>query len=97
VILIIWYVLFVAVGNVVAYLLGLVVERTWGSYPSMVAFIAMYFVVLWVAWILSVRITARRPPRPYGRGRVSAISRRGAQIPKSVGSCPVLGTISQHS
>jgi uncharacterized membrane protein len=60
VILIIWYVLFVAVGGVAAYLVGLIVERTWGSYPSMVAFIAMYFVVLWVAWMLSVRITEPR-------------------------------------
>ena len=49
-----------AIGDVVAYFAGLAVERQFGSYPSMVAFIAMYFVVLWVAWIVSVRITAPR-------------------------------------
>ena len=59
-ILIIWYVIFVAIGDVLAYLVGLMVERVWGSYPSMVAFIVMYLFVLWVAWVLSVRITEPR-------------------------------------
>ena len=29
-ILIIWYLIFVAIGDVVAYLVGLIVERAWG-------------------------------------------------------------------
>jgi hypothetical protein len=58
--LLIWYIGLVMIGDVVAYFAGLAVERQFGSYPSMVAFIAMYFVVLWVAWQLSVRITAPR-------------------------------------
>jgi hypothetical protein len=58
--LLIWYIGLVAIGDVIAYFAGLAVERQFGSYPSMVAFIAMYFVVLWVAWQLSVRITAPR-------------------------------------
>jgi hypothetical protein len=58
--LLIWYIGLVMIGDVVAYFAGLAVERQFGSYPSMVAFIAMYFLVLWVAWQLSVRITAPR-------------------------------------
>ena len=58
--LLIWYVGLVVIGDVIAYFAGLAVERQFGSYPSMVAFIAMYFLVLWVAWQLSVRITAPR-------------------------------------
>lgn len=58
--LLIWYIGLVMIGDVVAYFAGLAVERQFGSYPSMVAFIVMYFVVLWIAWQLSVRITAPR-------------------------------------
>ena len=58
--LLIWYIGLVVIGDVIAYFAGLAVERQFGSYPSMVAFIAMYFLVLWVAWQLSVRITAPR-------------------------------------
>ena len=58
--LLIWYIGLVMIGDVVAYFAGLPVERQFGSYPSMVAFIVMYFVVLWIAWQLSVRITAPR-------------------------------------
>jgi hypothetical protein len=56
--LLIWYIGLVAIGDVLAYFAGLAVERQFGSYPSMIAFIALYFVVLWVAWQLSVWITA---------------------------------------
>jgi len=56
--LLIWYIGLVAIGDAIAYFAGLAFERQFGSYPSMVAFIAMYFVVLWVAWQLAVRITA---------------------------------------
>jgi len=56
--LLIWYLGLVAVGDVLAYFLGLMVERQWGQYTSMVVFLALYFLVLWVAWQLSVWITA---------------------------------------
>ena len=59
--LVIWYIGLVVIGDVIAYFAGLAVERQFGSYPSIVAFIAMYFVVLWVAWQLAVRITAPKP------------------------------------
>jgi hypothetical protein len=56
--LLIWYLGLVAMGDVLAYFLGLMVERQWGQYTSMVVFLALYFLVLWVAWQLSVWITA---------------------------------------
>jgi hypothetical protein len=56
--LLIWYLGLVAMGDVLAYFLGLMVERQWGQYTSMVVFLALYFLVLWVAWVLSVWITA---------------------------------------
>ena len=55
--LIIWYVGFMIAGDVVAYLIGLLVERAWGSHASLVVFLALYFSSLWVAWLLSVRMT----------------------------------------
>ena len=45
-----------AAGDV-AYFAGLVVERQWGSYPSMIVFLAIYFVTLWVAWVIAVWLT----------------------------------------
>jgi len=58
--LLIWYLGLVAVGDVLAYFLGLAVERQWGGYASMVAFLALYFVVLWIAWVLAVWLTKPR-------------------------------------
>jgi hypothetical protein len=55
--LIIWYVGFMIAGDVVAYLIGLLVERAWGSHVSLIVFLALYFSSLWVAWLLSVRMT----------------------------------------
>jgi len=46
-------------GDLVAYFVGLLVERTVPA-ASLPSFLAMYFVVLWVAWVIAVRITARR-------------------------------------
>ena len=58
--LILWYLALVAAGNVFAYVAGLLVERQWGSYPSMVVFLAFYFVTLWLAWVIAVRLTEPR-------------------------------------
>ena len=58
--LIVYYVVFMIVGDLSAYLLGLGVEREWGSEASLIAFLALYFLFLWVAWILAVRITEPR-------------------------------------
>ena len=45
-----------AAGDVADYLIGLVVERLWPQ-ASLVIFLTLYFVFLWVAWLLAVRIT----------------------------------------
>lgn len=53
------YLALMIVGDVVAYFLGLMIERV---YPvaSLPAFLAMYFLFLGVTWMLAVRITAPR-------------------------------------
>jgi hypothetical protein len=57
-VLIIWYVGLVAIGDGLAYLIGRVVEYSGaGSYTSMITFLALYFLTLWVAWVLAVRLT----------------------------------------
>lgn len=57
--LLIVYVALVIVGDFVAYFIGLAVER---SLPvaSLAVFLAMYFLLLWVAWMIAVRITQPR-------------------------------------
>ena len=55
--LIIWFLALVAAGDVLAYLVGLFVEYEWGGYTSLVVFLAMYFITLWVAWRIAVWLT----------------------------------------
>jgi hypothetical protein len=55
--LIIWFLALVAAGDVLAYLVGLFVEYGWGGYTSLVVFLAMYFITLWVAWRIAVWLT----------------------------------------
>jgi hypothetical protein len=55
--LIICYLGLVAAGDVLAYFIGLFVEYAWGSNASMIIFLATYFVTLWVAWVVAVRLT----------------------------------------
>jgi hypothetical protein len=51
------YVGLMIVGDLIAYLIGLVIERTIPG-ASLPAFLAMYFLFLWIAWVLAVRLTA---------------------------------------
>jgi hypothetical protein len=51
-----YYVGFMAAGDVADYLIGLVVERLWPQ-ASLMVFLALYFVFLWLAWLLAVRVT----------------------------------------
>jgi hypothetical protein len=55
--LIIWFLALVAAGDISAYLVGLVVEYEWGGYASLVVFLAMYFITLWVPWRIAVWMT----------------------------------------
>jgi hypothetical protein len=57
--LLIVYVVLVITGDLVAYALGLVIERTLPA-ASLPSFLAMYFLFLWVAWVIAVRITQPR-------------------------------------
>ncbi len=47
---------FMAAGDVADYLIGLVVERIWPQ-ASLVIFLALYFLFLWFAWLLAVKLT----------------------------------------
>jgi hypothetical protein len=55
-VLLLVYLVLVIAGNVLAYFLGLAVERTF-PVASLPAFLTMYFFTLWVSWIIAVRIT----------------------------------------
>jgi Ca2+/Na+ antiporter len=55
--LIFWYVGFMIVGDFLAYLLGLFTELEWGEQVSLIVFLLLYFLFLWVSWMLAVRVT----------------------------------------
>ena len=58
--LIMWYLIFMIAGDFAAYFLGLFVEYEWGSYASLIVFLALYFLFLWVAWVLALWMTKPR-------------------------------------
>jgi hypothetical protein len=58
--LILFFVVFVIGGDVAAYLLGLLVEYEWGPHVSLIVFLVLYFLVLWVSWLLAVWVTTPR-------------------------------------
>jgi CBS-domain-containing membrane protein len=57
--LLIVYVALVIMGNLIAYFVGLMIDRTVPT-ASLPAFLAMYFAFLWVSWVIAVRITQPR-------------------------------------
>ena len=58
--LIVYYLIFMIAGDLAAYLIGLSVEFEWGSQVSLIVFLALYFLFLWVSWILAVWVTKPR-------------------------------------
>jgi cyanate permease len=58
VVLIIYYVAFVILGDLADYLIGLIVEREFGGHASLIVFLALYAFVLWAAWLFAVWMTA---------------------------------------
>jgi hypothetical protein len=62
--LIVYYVIFMLGGSLSAYLTGLIVERTLGSYTSLIVFLALYFLSLWISWLLAVWMTQPKPAAP---------------------------------
>ena len=57
--LLVVYVVLMIAGDFIAYFIGLAIERTVPG-ASLPAFLAMYFLFLWVAWIIAVRVTQPR-------------------------------------
>jgi hypothetical protein len=56
--LIIWYIALVVIGTLLAYFSGLFVEfEGWSSNASMIVFLAVYFLSLWLGWVIAVRLT----------------------------------------
>jgi hypothetical protein len=57
------YLALMITGDLIAHLIGPVIERSMPA-ASLPAFLAMYFLFLWVAWVLAVR-----PAQPKARLR----------------------------
>jgi hypothetical protein len=58
--LIVYFIGFMLAGDAVAYFIGLFVEYEWGTYASLIVFLALYFLSLWVAWLLAVWVSKPR-------------------------------------
>jgi hypothetical protein len=54
------YLVTLVVGQIIAVMIGLAVERAYTPYTGLVAFIPLYFIVFWLAWRFTVRITRPR-------------------------------------
>jgi hypothetical protein len=46
------------------YLIGLIVEREFGSQASLIVFLALYFLFLWLSWLFAVWMTEPKPAAP---------------------------------
>jgi hypothetical protein len=62
--LILYYIVLMTLGTLAAYGIGLVVERNFGNYASLVVFLGLYFLSLWIAWLLAVWLTAPKRAQP---------------------------------
>jgi hypothetical protein len=67
VLLIVYYVIFMIAGDISAYVIGLFVEREFGSQASLIVFLALYFLFLWFAWLLAVWMTEPKRAAPAAR------------------------------
>jgi hypothetical protein len=59
--LIVYYVGFMIAGDLSDYVIGLIVEREFGSQASLIVFLALYFLFLWLSWLLAVWMTEPKP------------------------------------
>jgi len=55
--LIVYYVIFMVIGDLAVYFVGLITEREFGGQASLVVFLTLYFLFLWTSWLLAVRVT----------------------------------------
>ena len=65
--LIVYYVGFMIVGDLSDYLIGLFVEREFGSQASLIVFLALYFLFLWLSWLFAVWMTEPKSGVPAAR------------------------------
>jgi hypothetical protein len=47
-----------------AIVIGLIVEREFGSQASLIVFLALYFLFLWISWLLAVWMTEPKRAAP---------------------------------
>ena len=52
----VYYIVFVLIGDVGSYLIGRAVEQ-WSPTTSLPVFLGCFFVVFWLAWVVAVRVT----------------------------------------
>jgi hypothetical protein len=64
--LIVYYLVFMIAGDLASYFLGLVVERQFGSHVSLIVFLVLYFLFLWISWLLAVWFTEPKRVQPAG-------------------------------
>jgi cation transporter-like permease len=64
--LIVYYLVFMIAGDLASYFLGLMVERQFGSHVSLIVFLVLYFLFLWISWLLAVWATEPKRPQPAG-------------------------------
>jgi hypothetical protein len=57
--LLIVYIVVVIVGDVIAYAIGSVVEGMFTPAVGLPVFLAMFFAVFWLGWLLAIRLTAK--------------------------------------
>jgi hypothetical protein len=62
--LIVYYVIFMIAGDLASYFIGLIIEREFGGQVSLIVFLALYFLFLWISWLLAVRITEPKHTEP---------------------------------
>ena len=54
------YIVFVLIGDTIAYFIGRTMEHYSTQSLSLSVFLACFFLVFWVAWVLAVRLTEPR-------------------------------------
>ena len=64
--LIVYYVVFMIAGDFASYFLGLIVERQFGSQVSLIVFLTLYFLFLWISWLFAVWMTEPKRVQPAG-------------------------------
>lgn len=51
------YIVFVLIGDVGSYIVGRSAEHWLSQSVSLAVFLACFFIVFWLAWVLAVRVT----------------------------------------